>query len=145
MSAPPPAPDAAESVYLKKLFDVYGEKIGKAVGGRTHLEDHTYLIAHFDRQRVLFYNAEALRNFARDRTPLGTFDSLKEDVFHGVMDPCEGAHSSGISRLRTTLTTAGAVDVSGNALVTVTRVADKQGVCHHLANEDRLTWVKAND
>lgn len=145
VSAPPSVPDAVESAYLKKLFAVYGENTGKTVGERAHLEDHSDLLDHFDRQRVLFYSAEALRNFARDRTPLGTFDSLKDDVFNGVIDACEGTHTSALGRLRTTLTTAGAVDVSGNALVTVTRVADKQGVCHHLANEDRLTWVKDDD
>ena len=143
--APPAMPGAAESIYLKKLFAVYGENTGKTVGERSHLEDHTNLLDHFDRQRVLFYNAEALRNFARDRTPFGAFDSLKDDVFNGVIDASEGTHSSGLDRLRTTLTTAGAVDISGNALVTVTRVADKQGVCHHLANEERLTWVQDDD
>jgi hypothetical protein len=27
-------------------------------------------------------------------------------------------------------------------LVSVTRVPDKQGICHQLANDDRLTWTK---
>ena len=91
----------------------------------------------------LFYSAEALRNFARDRTPLGTFDSLQEDIFHGVIDVCEVSYASGLERLRATITTAAIIDVGGNALFGVTRVADKQGVCHQLANDDRLTWVDA--
>jgi hypothetical protein len=24
----------------------------------------------------------------------------------------------------------------------VTKIADKQGICHQLANDDRLTWMK---
>ena len=30
------------------------------------------------------------------------------------------------------------LDVAGNALVGVTKVADGQGICHQLANDDRL-------
>ncbi len=129
-------------MYLRKLFDTYGEHLSENVSDREQLAEYSELQDHYDRQRVLFYSAEALRNFARDRTPAGTFDLLKEDLFHGVVDVCAAPHDSGLTRLRTTITTAGSVDVSGNALVGVTRVADKQGVCHHLANDDRLTWVK---
>ena len=139
---PPPEPSAGESLYLKRLFDAYGDHLSEDVSDREQLTDHSELLDHYDRQRVLFFSAEALRNFARDRTPTGTFDSRKEDIFHGVVDVCDAAHASGLTRLRSTVTTAGTVDVSGNALVSVTRVADKQGVCHHLANDDRLTWVK---
>ena len=142
---PPATPSADESPYLKKLFDTYGEHVGKSIADRGGLHAHAALLEHFDRQRVLFYSAEALRNFARDRTPVGTFDSLKDDVYHGVIDVCETVHTSGLERLRSTIVTAGGLDVSGNALVGVTRVADKQGVCHHLANEDRLTWVRDDD
>lgn len=142
--APPPEPAPVESLYLRKLFDAYGECLSAGVSGREQLSSHSELLDHYDRQRVLFYNAEALRNFARDRTPAGTFDSLKDDIFYGVIDICEANHDSGLSRLRNTISTAGTVDVSGNALVGVTHVADKQGVCHHLANDDRLTWVKDN-
>lgn len=142
--APPPAPSPVESLYLRKLFDAYGEHLSENVSDREQLSGHSELSDHYDRQRVLFYNAEALRNFARDRTPAGTFDLLKDDMFHAVVDVCEADHDSGLTRLRHTITTAATVDVSGNALVSVTRVADKQGVCHHLANDDRLTWVKDN-
>jgi len=107
---------------------------GKTISSDSRLE------GHYDRQRVLFYSAESLRNFARDRTPPRTFDSLQDDVYNGVIDICEAVHSDALERLRTTITTAGQLDVSGNALVGVTKVADKQGICHQLANDDRLIW-----
>ena len=141
---PPDAPAEHESVYLRKIFDSYGEHLGKAVQSTSDFADDDKLSGHYNRQRVLFYSAEALRNFARDRTPQGTFASLQDDIFNGVIDVCESDHSSGLDRLRQAITTAGSIDVGGNGLASVTRVADKQGVCHQLANDDRLTWVNTD-
>ena len=141
---PPVAPSAHESAYLRKLLDAYGDYLGTVVTTTEDLGSNDGLRDHYNRQRVLFYSAEALRNFARDRTPLGTFDTLQEDIFHGVIDVCEEPYTSGLVRLRETIKTAATVDVGGNALFGVTRVADKQGVCHQLANDERLTWVDAS-
>jgi hypothetical protein len=140
---PPPAqPAEAESLYLRKLLDAYGNHLGLSVANREELTSHPELAGHYNRQRVLFYSAESLRNFARDRTPPRTFSSLQDDVYNGVIDICETSHADALERLRKTVTAAGQLDVSGNALVGVARVADKQGICHQLANEDRLTWMK---
>ncbi|MGE6699476.1 ABC-three component system protein, partial [Hyphomonas sp. NPDC076900] len=139
--APPTSPSAEESAYIKKLFDTYTEQTGVTVNDRTSLLGHATLLHHYDRQRELFYHAESLRNFARDRTPDGTFEGLKGDIFHGVIDVCEATHPNGLDRLRAAITSAGGLDISGSALASVTHIPDKQGICHHLANEDRLTWV----
>jgi hypothetical protein len=140
--APPSEPSASESVYLRKILDAYGDDLGQAISGIVDIDTNGPLKGHYERQRVLFYSAEELRNFARDRTPRMTFESLQEDVFNGVIDTHDAQHENGLERLRVTITTAGKVDVAGNALVSVTRVADKQGICHQLANDDRLTWTK---
>jgi hypothetical protein len=140
--APPAEPTESESLYLRKLLDAYGDYLGVLVAAREELLPHSGLEGHYDRQRVLFYSAESLRNFARDRTPPRTFDSLQDDVYNGVIDICEAAHSDALERLRKTVSTAAQLDVSGNALVGVTKVADKQGICHQLANDNRLTWTK---
>ena len=142
VSAPPSEPTKTESLYLRKLFDAYGDHLGQGVTTKSELELHPELEDHYNRQRVLFYSAESLRNFARDRTPPRTFDALQEDVYLGVIDICETSHVDALERLRATITAAGGLDVSGNALVSVTRVPDKQGICHQLANDDRLTWKK---
>lgn len=141
---PPSDPFDHESVYLRKIFDAYGDHFGRAIQSTSDFADDATLSEHYNRQRVLFYSAEALRNFARDRTPQGTFASLQDDIYNGVIDVCESEHKSGLKRLRQAITTAGSIDVGGNGLASVTRVADKQGVCHQLANDDRLTWVNPN-
>lgn len=140
--APPEEPTEAESLYLRKLLDAYSDHLGKRVTVSEELAPHPELDGHYNRQRVLFYCAESLRNFARDRTPPRTFDSLQDDVYHGVIDICEAAHADALARLRATVSTAGLLDVSGNGLVGVTKIADKQGICHQLANDERLTWTK---
>lgn len=143
--SPPAEPTEEESLYLQKLFSAYGDHLGQEVEGKAALIDHPDLEEHYNRQRVLFYSAESLRNFARDRTPPRTFDSLQDDIYHGVINVCEARHADALERLRVTVTTAGLLDISGNALVSVTRVADKQGICHQLANDDRLMWKKDHD
>jgi hypothetical protein len=140
--APPAEPTDAESHYLRKLLDAYGDHLGKSVTTKEELVPIPELQKHYKRQRVLFYSAESLRNFARDRTPPRTFDSLQDDIYSGVVEICEASHADALERLRKTVTMAGQLNVSGNALVGVTKVADKQGICHQLANEDRLTWKK---
>lgn len=140
--APPSEPTQSESLYLRKLLDAYSNHLGTSVAVREQLVSHPRLEGHYKRQRLLFYSAESLRNFARDRTPPRTFSSLQEDVYHGVIDVCEASHADALDCVRKTVAAAGQLDVSGNALVGVTKVADKQGICHQLANDDRLTWTK---
>jgi hypothetical protein len=144
-NVPPAEPTPDESLYLRKLFDAYRSHLGIPVTTGGDLERRPDLQEHYNRQRVHFYSAESLRNFARDRTPPRTFDSLQEDIYNGVVDVCESTHSDGLARLRATVSRAAQIDVSGNALFGVTKVADKQGLCHQLANDDRLTWTTSHD
>lgn len=137
---PPSEPAEAESLYLRKLLSAYSDRLGQAVKDRSDLDAE--LERHYDRQRILFYSAESLRNFARDSTQPHAFDSLQDDIYYGVVEICETGHPNAFVCLSKTLATAAQVDVNGNALVGVTKVADKQGICHQLANDDRLTWAK---
>jgi hypothetical protein len=137
---PPTEPVASESQYLNRLLEAYADSLGQPILAKVDLLPHPDLMRHYERQRVLFFSAESLRNFARDRTPPRTFDSLQDDVYNGVIDVCESTHTNALERLRRTISTAGQLDVGGNALSGVTKVADKQGICHQLANDSRLDW-----
>ena len=142
VSPPPAEPSENESVYLRKLLDAYEDHLGSGVATAIDLDADAAIRNHYNRQRVLFYSAESLRNFARDRTPEGTFDSFRDDVYHGVVDVYEEEHDSGLARVRATVGRAAMIDVGGNALARSAHTADKQGVCHQLANDDVLTWVR---
>lgn len=137
---PPAEPAAHESRYIRQLLDAYGDHLGEQVVDLAALALQPPLQSDFSRQRERFYSAEALRNFSRDTVPEGTFDALQEEVFQGVVDICESSHSTGFERMKATLSQAAQVASTSNPLAPATRVQDRQGICHQLANEDRLLW-----
>ena len=140
---PPTTPTDEESVYIRKLLDAYEDHLGAALETSADLDGVSGIRQHYNRQREMFYSAEALRNFARDRTPEGTYGSFQEEIYDGVVDVYDDKHASGFERVRATVGRAATISVGGNALVGVARVKDKQGVCHQLANDCILTWVGA--
>lgn len=144
---PPPAPPmklgAGETRYVQQLFDAYSDNLGRPV---THPEDLTpRLSGHFGRAREAFYCAEALRNFSRDTLPDGAFDHLQDQIFDGVIDVAEATHACGFTRLTATTAQAANLQITSSALVGRFETQDRHGICHQLANADRLTWVRKDD
>jgi hypothetical protein len=139
-----PAPEIAahESRYVAQLFEVYYEMEPTMTFTAENMSAHSKFGSHFQRQRESFYSAEALRLYARDSVPLGTYEALQSDVHSGVVEVAEASHQSGMDRLTTVLATSGQIDLSAHALISVSSIDDRKGICHQLANEDRLTWVK---
>lgn len=82
---PPAAVAASETNYVRALFDAYETRLGVTLAGRADLKD-LKLIEHFERARVEFYSAEALREFSRDNVPTGAFEDILDEVYSGVID-----------------------------------------------------------
>jgi len=141
VESPPEEPGAHESRYIRQLLDAYGDHLGEHVQDLSALGQHEPLQRDFTRQRERFYSAEALRNFSRDTVPAGTFDALQEEVYQGVVDVSEGSHATGLERMRATVAQAAQIASTSNPLAPATRTQDRQGICHQLANDDRLTWT----
>jgi hypothetical protein len=139
--APPGEIQAHESRYVQKLYEVYSEDKQHNLVSLDDLKQFADVEEDFWRQRERFYSAEALRNFARDSVPPGTFEAVKEEAFHGVIDTCNATHSSGLTRMRETLNRSTMLSFSASPLFSVISAVDKQGMCHQLANEDRLFWM----
>ncbi|WP_454138126.1 ABC-three component system protein [Microbacterium paulum] len=137
----PEAPAPNEATYVKKLVDVYHEQDPASCSDTDSVAAHATYGAHLQRQREAFYSAEALRLYARDSVPDGTFELLQDDVYTGVVDTAEVHHSSGLDRLRAVLTQSGQLDLGAHRLISVSKLQDRQGICHQLANADQLTWV----
>lgn len=142
---PPEAPAPNESRYIRQLLDAYGDHLGTTLSDANALGSYSSIEKDFLRQRERFYHAEALRNFARDTVPEGTFNDLQDEIYHGVVDIAEGTHAHGFDRMKATITQATSVAVTANPLASVTKTQDRQGICHQLANDDRLLWVSNND
>lgn len=140
--SPPHEIAESETRYVAQLIDVYAEKEPTETFAAETVSSHSKFGNHFQRQRESFYSAEALRLYARDSVPPGTFEALQTDVHSGVVEVAEASHQSGMDRLTSVLTTSGQLDLSAHALISVSSIDDRKGICHQLANEDRLTWVK---
>jgi hypothetical protein len=59
-----------------------------------------------------------------------------------VQEVYDAAHKSGYQRALSTVQKARGIAITGNPLVGVMRTNDRAGICHQLANDDRLTWVR---
>ena len=139
--SPPETLGDHEARYVAQLVEVYSEKHPEESFADVHLSTHPKVGVHFQRQRISFYNAEALRLYARDSVPEGTFEALQDDIHAGVVEVAESEQESGMARLTQVLTTSGQLDLSSHTLVSVANLDDRKGICHQLANEDRLDWM----
>jgi hypothetical protein len=140
---PPEQPDAKESRYIEQLFEAYSDHTNDQLSSVGDLECRPDIHEHYHRQREVFYHAESLRNFARDNVPPGTFADLQDEVFAGVEEIEASDYPDGLARLRSVTIAAAQLPLTANSLLSVTKVQDKRGICHQLANEDRLKWVKS--
>ncbi|MFD5864652.1 ABC-three component system protein [Agromyces sp. NPDC127015] len=142
VDAPPAELETSEARYVEELMRVYREATGSADMSVADLPDHADHSSHFQRQRRAFYSAEALRMYARDSVPPGTFDRLVDHMHEGVIEVAEADYQTGRERLTAVLTQATNVQLDSQRLVEITGPEDRRGVCHHLANDDRLKWVR---
>ncbi|MGM0844998.1 MAG: ABC-three component system protein [Bacillota bacterium] len=137
-----------EMMYVKKLFSAYGNHKNKTINSLEDLKVYKRMLHHFNRQRMYFYQAESLKLFERDSMPSGihAFEDLKEEIFHGIIDTVYSEYEDGYERVKATTQQARNLIVSGeNIFSSFVTGNDKNGICHHLANEDGLEeeviWV----
>jgi hypothetical protein len=97
---------------------------------------------HFDECREHFYCAESLRVFSRESIGEEPFEELKDEILAGVINTVRAQHDDGYARVIATTDRAQLINPATNALVTRLRTPDKSGVCHHLVNEARVSWVQ---
>lgn len=141
-AAPPDEIAPTESRYVEKLFEAYADHTKEAISDAAGLRPHPKLKEHFLRQRVSFYHAESLRVFARDSVPPGTFESFQEEIYSGVVDTHDADFPDGYARVVAVMRAARDMQITSNALISRAKPQDRDGICHQLANEDRLRWIK---
>lgn len=143
-TVPPDTPQANESRYISQLFEAYSDKENLTVTA-DNLVNFGRLQQHLERERVSFFHAESLELFVRDIVPNGTFSSLQNEIYSGVIDICESDHPNGFERAKSVAHAASTISLDANGLVQVTKVQDKRGICHQLANMDQLIWVPEDE
>jgi len=129
--------------FIEQLFLAYADCLKHEIKGIADLKKSKPHYEHFGRQRNSFYWAESLNQFSRDSLPEGdrSFDELKEEIYQGVVDICLAHYDDAYKRIIQTTLEASKITIHSNALVSVTKVMDKIGLCHHLVNEEKLKWI----
>jgi hypothetical protein len=141
---PPSTHQKNETRYIEQLHNTYAQSKGVKIQ-EFQIDKFPDLQKHLFRQRESFYFAESLRTFARDSVPLGTFEELQNDMLDGVIDTAEDNHENGLIKLTAVLRESKSVPLDANGLFETIRVKDRYGICHQLANDDRLKWLEDDE
>lgn len=139
---PPSQIAPGESRYVANLLEAYADHKKAQVSHPNALKSWRPLREHFARQREAFYQAESLRQFAKDTVPVGTFENLQENIYHGVVDVHDAEHTDGLVRLTGVLQAARQLQITSNALIVRVEPQDRSGICHQLSNDEKLRWIK---
>ncbi len=131
-----------EARYVDQLLKAYSEAEGRQIRDLAELEAIPKYHEHLKRSRQCFFQAESLDRFSRDNYPPGEFEKVKRQVFDGVIDTVEKDHAHGFERVCATTECAAGLVLGNTELASYAEVGDRKGVCHHLANEDKVKWVK---
>lgn len=147
--AVPATPDPnLEAGYTSQILAAISDHLKETVTDPTALSAQYQ--EEFARHRHYFYGAEGVRRNLRDAVEDGEheFDGMKTDLYDGVVNICESDHADGLVRMRSTLAYAGSFTLNGSVITrfpSIIEAAEKQGMCHMLANDERLHWVRRDD
>lgn len=100
---------------------------------------------HFEDARKSFYKAEELRMLNRDSLPDGIFDNLKENIYDGVSSKSREEFDDGYKKVLAVENQAVQIPIESNPLKDACQTIDKKGLCHHLVNDEKLTWVEEDE
>jgi hypothetical protein len=140
--APPEEPTESETVFVRELLSAYGERVQQQLTCPADLQDHPDMREHLGDARREFYSAESLRTFSRDTLPPGEFERLQNEIHHGVKDDVRAEHPDGFARVLAVVKTARVLPLDGHPLRSRMGTMDRGGVCHQLANDGKVKWVK---
>lgn len=141
---PPREHEPGEFRYIQQLLEVYAERFGKAASTLVAVQGHAKASEHLRRQREAFFSAEWLRMYARDAVPEGHFEALQKDMYDGVVEVADQIFELAWERVQAVLLESQRVQLGSAPLVSVVKPLDRRGVCHQLANDDRLTWYQGD-
>lgn len=138
---PPDEIAAEEQKYVACLVDAY----------RHHKKDDSiccdtlegYLHEHFKLSRERYYCAETIKEFSRDTLPEPyTFEDVQGQVYYSVVDTAQRPdHADGYIRVLEVVMVAQTTQITNHPLRSYLKAKSLQGICHQLANEEKLKWV----
>ena len=137
-----------EETYIDELFLAYGDAEGMDVFSRNDLISFPDYEEDLNGRRIDFYAAESIR---RGVLELGSgsltdqFDVLKSETLVGVTDTAKRTHPNGYERMLAVMEQAVTTPMTNYVLSASPYWIGgkiKKGVCHHLVNDGKLTWIR---
>jgi hypothetical protein len=143
----PPTPPSqvapSENGYIAQLHEVIGDVLAISVAAEADFAHSLPMMRLYNRSRITFYSAEGLKELARDQMANAAFfDSLLDAFENGLYHSYTNSQIKGLPRLQATVTAAQSLQLGGHVLNNHTTPNDREGVCHHLANIDRIKWCE---
>ncbi|MDD1505887.1 restriction endonuclease [Lysinibacillus sp. CNPSo 3705] len=134
----------SEVTYIEKLLKAYNHDSNEVFDIDNLKSKYK---KHLSRERIHYHKALSLAIFERDTLPEGmeAFEKLKTSVFYGIIDTVESDYSSAFTRIKETTKVARSLQLTGNALTSLVEDDDKHGICHHLANDNKIDWVDIDE
>ena len=140
---PPAMPTDNEIGFVRELRRAYADHLKQEVNEiEKDLAEHEDLREHYADARQEFYSAESLRSFSRDTLPPGEFEKLQDELHSGIKDDLRGDFADGYLRVLAVVRTARMLPLSCLSLSSRIHNRDRGGICHQLANDGRIQWVK---
>ena len=138
----------AQLEYVKALLGVYEEATGEEYISPDDVKDTIYE-DHFHQQRKSYYQAEAIHRAVRDSETEDDedFEVLKDEIKDGIYYVAHRKYPRGIDKADAVLEKAGDLPISHNTdnnMLGWVGPCEKQGVCHMLVNDRKLTWIEDN-
>lgn len=149
---PPEKVDESENKYIKCLLDAYGDYYGDRIDDLTILESNfPREYKHFKKQRQYFYTAEALRKYSIESLPIQRtdarthFDKLKDEYLCVIQDILDEDFDNGYECVKEVIKEVAKVSCDNSILKYEIGAQDKKGICHHLSNDGKVTWVSEDE
>jgi hypothetical protein len=131
---------AEEMKYLRALVEAYSER------EKTHFTDHAEVLSHptygpdLRDHRERYFEADAFQKFYRDNTSPQIIATFRRDIHFGIKDKLKTSPGDTLSRIEAVMSHASVISPAG-PLAKYAYVPVKQGVCHHLVNDDEMSWA----
>lgn len=141
---PPDEIAETELVYVERLLEAYADHSGQGSAALDEITADDEYGAHFRDSRREFYCAESLREFSKDQLVEHHqyFEDLQQQIYDGVIHTVRQDFSSGYERVLAACEHATTVQIDDHPLRDHLRSPDRSGICHQLANDTRLRWIR---
>lgn len=128
-----------EQKYLDALVAAYGERESITFAGHDEVFAHAVHGPDLHEHRANYFEADAFQKFYRDSTSPEVISDFRKDIHAGVKYTLKVPASDTLARIEAVMSQAAIVNPAG-PLKNYAYVPVKQGVCHHLVNDDEMSW-----